>query len=102
MPDDKTSGQKAADNFAAMFKKFGEVMSEIFNDPELKEKAKELGDSAAASAKTLGRRFQDEDVKKKFREVGQAAEDFGKSVSEYFGEGITKKENEEKEPEKKP
>ncbi len=96
MPEDKTSGQKAADNFSAMFKKFGEAMSEILNDPELKEKAKELGDSAAASAKTLGKRFQDEEVKKKFREVGQAAEEFGKSVSEYFGEGTAKKESEKK------
>ncbi|MDD1750958.1 MAG: hypothetical protein LUO89_13915 [Methanothrix sp.] len=97
MPEDKTSGQKAADNFSAMFQKFGEAMSEIFNDPELKQKAKELGDSAAASAKTLGKRFQDKEVKEKFREVGKAAEDFGKSVSDYFSEGSTKKESEKKE-----
>ena len=41
-------------------------MSEIFNDPELKQKAKEFAESAAESAKAFGSRFNDEDVKDKF------------------------------------
>ena len=49
--DKKTS----AENFADMFKSFGQVMSEIFNDPKLKQKAKEFAKSAAESAKTFGR-----------------------------------------------
>ncbi len=59
-------------------------MSEIFNDPELKQKAKEFAESAAESAKTFGSRFKDEDVKDKFRDVGKAAEDFGKSIADHF------------------
>ena len=67
-----------------MFKTFGEAISEVFNDPELKEEAKEFGKSAAKSAEALGNRFKDEDVKAKFRDVGKAAQDFGKSVSDSF------------------
>ena len=67
-----------------MFEAFANAMSQIFKDPELKEKAKEFGKSAVESAETFGSRFKDEDVKEKFREVGKAAQDFGKSVAEYF------------------
>ncbi len=76
--------KKAADSFAEMFETFGKAMSEIFNDPKLKEKAKDLGRSAAESAQTFGGRFRDEEVKKKFREAGEAAQQFGKSVADYF------------------
>ena len=62
-------------------------MSEIFNDPELKQKAKEFTESAAESAKILGSKFKDEDVKDKFRDVGRAAEDFGKSIADQFRKG---------------
>ena len=73
-----------AENFAEMFKTFGQAISEVFNDPELKQKAKEFAESAADSAKTLGNRFKDEDVKDKFRDVGKAAEVFGKSIADCF------------------
>jgi len=67
-----------------MFRAFGEAISEIFNDPQLKAKAKEFGDSAANAAKTFGNRFQDDEVKAKFQEVGKAAQDFGKSITDRF------------------
>ena len=82
--DDNVDKKAAAENFAAMFKTFGQAMSEIFNDPELKQKAKEFADSTAESAKVFGSRFKDEDVKDKFRDVGKAAEDFGKNVADFF------------------
>ncbi|MFC2014098.1 hypothetical protein ACFLU8_04410 [Chloroflexota bacterium] len=78
--DKKTSGE----NFAEMFKAFGQAMSEIFNDPELKKKAKEFADSAAESAKVFGSRVKDEDVKDKFRDVGKAAENFGTNIADCF------------------
>ena len=71
-----------------MFKAFGQAVSEIFDDPELREKAKEFTESATKSAKTFGSRFKDDDVKAKFRDVGKAAEDFSKSITDRF-----KKEN---------
>ena len=78
------STRSAGESLGEMFTAFGQAISEIFNDPELKAKAKEFGDAAAQSATTLGRRFEDEDVKDKFRQAGTAAEDFGKTVSEHF------------------
>ena len=82
--DEKTSKKTAAENLGEMFKIFGDAVSEIFDDPKLKEKAKEFADSAAKSAKIFGSRFKDEEVKDKFRDVGKAAQDFGKSVADCF------------------
>ena len=76
--------RSAADSLGQMFTAFGQAISEIFNDPELKAKAKELGDAASVSMETLGRRLKDEEVRDRFRQAGDAAEDFGRSVSDYF------------------
>ncbi len=54
---EKTGKKQVVDNFAEMFGVFGQAISEIFNDPELKEKAKEFGKSAVESAETFGNRF---------------------------------------------
>ncbi|MCX6007668.1 MAG: hypothetical protein NTZ34_10505 [Chloroflexi bacterium] len=45
--------KKAADNLNDMFEALGSAMSQIFNDPKLKEKAKDLGKAAKESAETL-------------------------------------------------
>jgi len=72
-------------NFADMFKEFAVPLSEIFNDPGLREKAREFGESAAASAKFLQAGFKDEDVRKdNLRTVGRAAKNFGEGVSGLF------------------
>ncbi len=82
--EEKPDKKKTVENFGEMFKAFGEAISEIFNDPRLKEKAKEFAESAAESAKILGQKFKDEEVKNKFRDVGKAAQDFGKGVADTF------------------
>ncbi|MFC1904927.1 hypothetical protein ACFLXT_04110 [Chloroflexota bacterium] len=85
MSQEQNSDKKtSAENFADIFKTFAQAMSEIFNDPELKQKAQEFADSAAESAKVFGSRFQDEDVKGKFRDVGKAAENFGANIADCF------------------
>lgn len=84
MPEDKEDKKSPGESFADMFKEFGSAMSEIFNDPKLKEKAREFGESASASAKVFASRFKDEDVKKKFKDVGKAAKNFGEGVADYF------------------
>jgi len=76
--------RKPAENFGVMIKAFGDALGEIFNDPELKEKARSFGDSAVESAKILASNLKDEDTKAKFREVGKAAEDLGKSIKDCF------------------
>ena len=48
MSQESEPGKKSpAENFAEMFKAFGQAMSEIFDDPELKEKARDFVESAA-------------------------------------------------------
>ncbi len=82
MPEE--SKKSPSESFADMMKNFGSAMAEIFNDPELKEKAKEFGESVSDSAKTFAGRFKDEEVKGKFKDFGKAAKTFGESVSDYF------------------
>ncbi len=74
----------ATENFGEMFRAFGDAMSEIFEDPQLKEKAKEFAEGAVESAKIFGSRFKDEEVRAKFRDIGKAAQEFGKSVTDCF------------------
>jgi [ribosomal protein S5]-alanine N-acetyltransferase len=84
--DEKTqSGEpNPGESLRQMFVAFGDAFAEVFNDPELKAKAKEFGDAATVSAMHLGRRFKDDDVKARFTQAGEAAERFGRSVAEYF------------------
>jgi ribosomal-protein-alanine N-acetyltransferase len=89
--EDKTQGKTTADSFGELIKTFGNAVSEIFDDPKLKEKAKEFAESATESAKVFGSRFKDEEVKARFGEVGKAAQDFGKSVADCFKAGKGKK-----------
>lgn len=81
----KSTEKGPGENLGDMFEAFGAAMGKIFNDPELKAKAREFGRSAAQSAQTFAGRFKDEEVKAKFKDAGQAAKDFGKSVADYFG-----------------
>jgi ribosomal-protein-alanine N-acetyltransferase len=86
----------AAGNFGDMFDALGDAMGQIFNDPKLKEKARELGKAAKESAETLGERFKDEEVKAKFKEVGKAAQAFGKNVADIFTEEKSKESTADK------
>ena len=83
-PEEKSNKKTAAENFGEIFKAFGDALSEIFDDPTLKAKAKEFTDSAIESARIFGNRFKDEEVKDQFRDVGKAAQDFGESVADCF------------------
>jgi hypothetical protein len=75
---------ETVESFAGLFKTFGQAVGDIFNDPELKKKAKEFAESASTSANSLVNRLKEDDVKEKFRDVGKAAEDFGKNVADCF------------------
>ena len=87
MSEEKERDKRSpTDQLGEMIRAFGEAISEIFNDPELKGKAKDFGDSAVESARTFAERFKDEDVRHKFKQFGKAAEDFGRSVQDYFTE----------------
>jgi [ribosomal protein S5]-alanine N-acetyltransferase len=91
-----TDSKRVADNLNDMFNALGNAMSQIFNDPKLKEKARELGKAAKESAETLGERFKDEEVQAKFKEVGKAAQAFGKNVADSLNASSNKGATEEK------
>ncbi|MDD5398057.1 MAG: hypothetical protein PHU70_03145 [Dehalococcoidia bacterium] len=90
--EESKSGQKksAADNLGDMFDALGDAMGQIFNDPKLREKARDLGKAAKESAETLGERLKDDEVKAKFKDVGKAAQAFGKNVAGIFTEDADK------------
>ena len=89
------------ESLGELVKEFGDAVSKIFDDPELKMKAKDFADSAAKSAKHFGKRFKDEEVRTKFKDVGKAAKEFGNSVSDYFKEDDDDAETEDPDPKKK-
>ena len=80
MPEE--SKKSPSETFTEMMKNFGSAMAEIFNDPKLKEKAKEFGESASDSAKAFAGRFKDEEVKDKFKDLGKAAKAFKKGLKD--------------------
>jgi hypothetical protein len=85
MSQEQDTGKKpSTESFADIFRAFGLTISEIINDPELKEKAREFTESAAELAKAFRSRLKDEDVRGKYRDIGKAAEDFGKGIANRF------------------
>ncbi|OGO31857.1 MAG: hypothetical protein A2Z29_04515 [Chloroflexi bacterium RBG_16_56_11] len=81
----KYNRKKAADDLGKVMKTFGETVGQIFNDPELREKAKEFSQSIVNSAaKVIDSRIKDNEVKAKFRDVGKAAQTLGKSITDNF------------------
>jgi len=82
--EEKAKEKIIAETFSEMIRTFGDAISEVFDDPKLKEKAKEFVESAAESAQIFRSRFKDEEVKARFREAGRAAQDFGKGITDYF------------------
>lgn len=82
--EQKTAEQGPGESLKQVFVTFGDALSEVFNDPELKAKAKELGTAASASATLLGNRFKDDEVRDRFRKAADAAEQFGKSVARHL------------------
>ncbi|MCL5071172.1 MAG: hypothetical protein M1308_09790 [Actinobacteria bacterium] len=93
MPENEEGKKSPGESFADMFKVDALSIFAIFNDPKLKEKAKEFGESASASAKVFASRFKDEDVKRKFKDVGKAAKNFGEGVADYFKDDREKAQN---------
>jgi ribosomal-protein-alanine N-acetyltransferase len=84
---DEENKRQIKENFELIFTSFGQALSEIFNDPELKAKARQFGSSAAESASTFADRFKDDEVRAKFKQMAQAAKDFGSGMA-TFGQDV--------------
>ncbi len=73
-----------SDKFAHIFEEFGNAVAEIFNDPKLKEKAKEFGEISADSTKALGERLHAEELKSRLKDVEKVADDFSQRLYRSF------------------
>ncbi len=82
---EKSDVKQAAETLGKMIRSFGDAMSEIFEDPELREKAKEFSKSVVDSAaRVVENKLKSEATKKKFRDAGKAAQSLGKTLEERF------------------
>lgn len=81
----KKEVRKAAETFSEVMRKFGNTLSEILDDPEVRNKAKDFAESLVdATAKALDSKTEDEQIRSKFRNVGKAAKSLGNSLEEHF------------------
>ena len=85
----KTNKSESAQAIGNMLKKFGDTLSEIMDDPKLREKARDFSASVVdAAAKFAATKVKDEDVRAKLVDIGKAAQSLGNSMVEEFGPGI--------------
>jgi [ribosomal protein S5]-alanine N-acetyltransferase len=81
----KYDRKTAAENLGKVMKAFGETVSEIFEDPDVKKKAREFSQSLVdAAAKVVESRVKDDEVKAKFQNVGKAAQNLGQTLTDHF------------------
>jgi uncharacterized coiled-coil DUF342 family protein len=82
---EKYSATKDAESLGKMIRSFGEAISEIFEDPEVRQKAKAFSQSVIDSAaKVVEGKVKREEAKKKFRDAGRAAQSLGKTLVQHF------------------
>ncbi len=80
----ESSSKSPAEGFAEIFRKFGDVLSNILQEPALKEKSDDFAGSAAGAMETLPDRVKAEDIQVKYREVAAAAQEFAENVSAHL------------------
>ncbi|HEX7474466.1 MAG TPA: hypothetical protein VF318_00760 [Dehalococcoidales bacterium] len=84
---DSREAQSAAEIVGSMFKDFGNTISEILEDPELKEKAKDLASALAEAAmKVAEEKVTDQEVRSKLRNVGKATRMLGEKLEKHFNQ----------------
>jgi len=82
---EKYDRKMAAEKLGKIIKTFGDSVSQILDDPDLREKAKEVSLSIVdAAAKVVNSRVKDDEIRAKFKEVGKAAQSLGKSIADHF------------------
>ena len=87
-----TNKSESVDAIGNMLKTFGDTLSEIMDDPKLREKAREFYKSVVdAAAKFASTKIKDDDARAKLVDVGKAAQSLGNSMVQEFG--IGKREN---------
>ena len=77
--------KKDAENLGKMIRSFGNTIAEIFDDPEIRQKAKDFSQSVIDSAaRVVESKIRSQQNKAKFRDAGRAAQSLGKTLVEHF------------------
>jgi len=80
-----TDVKKDAEDLGKMIRSFGNTIAEIFEDPEIRQKAKDFSQSVIDSAaKVVEKKIRSSQAKAKFRDAGRAAQSLGKTLVEHF------------------
>ena len=84
-PQQKNEDKRAAEKLGELLKTFGNTVSEILGDPDVKKKAKEFAESVVDSAaKVAQSKIEDKEIRNRFRNVGKAAQTLGTSLDKHF------------------
>jgi ribosomal-protein-alanine N-acetyltransferase len=82
---EKYDRKVAAEKLGKVIKTFGDSLSEILDDPQLRTKAREFSLNVVDSvAKVVNSKIKDDEVRAKIKDVGKAAQDLGKSIADHF------------------
>jgi [ribosomal protein S5]-alanine N-acetyltransferase len=74
-----------SETFKELLRTFGDSVSEIMDDPAVKEKAKAFAESVVDAAAKVGQsRVKNEEIRAKYRNVGKAAQTLGNSLDKHF------------------
>ncbi len=74
-----------SETFKELLQTFGDSISEIMDDPEVKEKAKAFAESVVDAAAKVGQsKVKNEEMRAKYRNVGKAAQTLGNSLDKNF------------------
>jgi [ribosomal protein S5]-alanine N-acetyltransferase len=77
--------KKVAETVGEMLRLFGNTVSEVLDDPTLKQKAKEFAASLVDSAaRVADNKIKAHEARAKLRDVGKAAQTLGKSLETHF------------------
>ncbi len=77
--------KKVSETVGKMFRTFADNVGEIFDDPEVKAKAKALAESVVDAAAKVGQsKVSSEEMRAKYRNVGKAAQTLGTSLEKHF------------------
>ncbi len=82
---DNHQTKTAAEVLGGLFKDFGKTMSEILEDPQLSEKAKEFAKAVTeATVKVAESKVKGEELRSRIRNVGKAARVLGENLEKHF------------------
>lgn len=83
--EEKNETKKAAETLGEMIKAFGATVAEVLEDPEVKEKAKELAKTVVDAATNVAQsKVKNAEVRAKLRNVGKAAQTLGSTLEKNF------------------